>query len=302
MSDGAALARIVRAVCPDEIYNLAAQSHVPTSFAAPDYAGEVNALGALRLLEAVRAAGLEGVRVYQASTSELFGNPPHAPQDETTPFRPCSPYATAKLYAYWTAVTYREAYGLHVSNGILFNHESPLRSTAFVTRKVTNAVARIAHGLQDKLVLGDLDAQRDWGHARDYVAGMWAMLQQPKGDDYVLATGKAHSVRELVEHAFAAIDVSLDWQGSGLTAQGVDRRTGTVRVAVDPAYFVPSPVRALCGDASKARRVLGWSPRTDFASLVSDMMARDLERVSKEDGAVTPLYPADRNLALFSVS
>ncbi|MFY8157645.1 MAG: GDP-mannose 4,6-dehydratase, partial [Rhabdaerophilum sp.] len=256
MTDATNLIRIVQETQPDEIYNLAAQSHVQVSFETAEYTANADAIGTLRLLEAIRILKLEGkTRFYQASTSELYGKAQEVPQSEKTPFYPRSPYAAAKLYAYWITVNYREAYGIHASNGILFNHESPLRGETFVTRKITRAVASIHHGLQDVLYLGNLDAKRDWGHARDYVEGMWRILQQPQGDDYVLATGEAHTVREFVERAFAETGVTIVWEGLGVTEIGRDAKTGAVRVEIDPRYFRPTEVDLLLGDPSKARHV-----------------------------------------------
>lgn len=276
MTDATNLIRIVQETQPDEIYNLAAQSHVQVSFDTPEYTANADGLGTLRLLEAIRILGLlERVRFYQASTSELYGRAQAVPQTETTPFYPRSPYAAAKLYAYWAVVNYREAYGLHASNGILFNHESPVRGETFVTRKITMAAARIAAGVQDRLYLGNLDAQRDWGFAGDYVEGMWRMLQHPFGDDFVLATGEAHSVRDFCRRAFARLDIELDFGGEGVAETGADRATGEVRVAVDPRYFRPTEVDLLLGDAAKARTLLGWSARTRFAELVDLMVDAD---------------------------
>jgi GDPmannose 4,6-dehydratase len=266
---------------PDEIYNLAAQSHVKVSFETPEYTANADAVGTLRLLEAVRILGLEkSTRFYQASTSELYGKVRETPQRETTPFYPRSPYAVAKAYAYWIVVNYREAYGLHASNGILFNHESPLRGETFVTRKITRAVAAITLKHQQTLYLGNLDAKRDWGHARDYVEGMWRMLQQETPDDYVLATGETHSVREFVEKAFAVVDRQIVWRGSGPEEMGCDRRTGQVLVRVDPRYFRPTDVELLLGDPAKARRQLGWRHRTSFATLVEEMVTADLKTLT----------------------
>ncbi len=277
MTDSTNLIRLVQQVQPDEIYNLAAQSHVHVSFETPEYTANADALGALRMLEAIRILGLEGkTRYYQASTSELFGNAVQVPQSEDTPFAPRSPYAAAKLYAYWITVNYREAYGLHASNGILFNHESPLRGETFVTRKVTRAVAAIHRGEQDRLYLGNLDARRDWGHARDYIEGMWLIVQQDEPDDYVLATGESHSVREFVERAFAVAGYNIVWEGEGENEKGRDARTGGVLVEVDPRYFRPTEVNVLCGDASKARRKLGWTHRTSFDELVQEMTEAEL--------------------------
>src|SRR6266571_397132 len=263
LTDATNIIRIVQETQPDEIYNLAAQSHVQVSFETPEYTANADGLGTLRLLEAIRILGRENkIRFYQASTSELFGKVQEIPQKETTPFYPRSPYAAAKLYAHWITVNYREAYGMHASNGILFNHESPIRGETFVTRKITRAVASIKHGLQKRVYLGNLDAKRDWGHARDYVEGMWLMLQQEQPDDYVLATGESHSVREFVEKAFAHIDRTIVWRGRGLAEKGVDKSTGKVLVEVDPRYFRPTEVDALLGDASKAHAKLGWRHKT----------------------------------------
>jgi GDPmannose 4,6-dehydratase len=276
MTDATNLIRIVQDVQPDEIYNLAAQSHVQVSFETAEYTANADALGTLRLLEAIRILGLERrTRFYQASTSELYGQAQVAPQNETTPFRPRSPYAAAKLYAYWMVVNYREAYGLHASNGILFNHESPLRGETFVTRKITRAVAAIEAGRQERLSLGNLDARRDWGHARDYVEGMWRILQQASPDDYVLSTGETRSVREFATSAFGEIGASLIWEGAGVGEIGRDARDGAVRVVVDPRYFRPTEVDLLLGDASKARKVLGWRPTIPFEAMVREMVEAD---------------------------
>ncbi|MGH6719281.1 MAG: GDP-mannose 4,6-dehydratase [Alphaproteobacteria bacterium] len=277
MTDATNLVRLVAETRPTEIYNLAAQSHVQVSFETPEYTADVDALGTLRLLEAIRILGLgKEARFYQASTSELYGKAAEVPQTETTPFYPRSPYAAAKLYAYWITVNYREAYGLHASNGILFNHEGPTRRATFVTRKITSAVAAIAHGRQQTLYLGNLDSKRDWGHARDFVEGMWRMLQQDAPDDYVLATGETHSVREFVERAFACVGRTLRWQGQGAAEEGVDAADGRVLVRVDARYFRPTEVDILQGDASKARDRLGWRPTTTFDELVGEMVAADL--------------------------
>jgi len=276
LTDATNLIRLVQETKPDEIYNLAAQSHVQVSFETPEYTANADALGTLRLLEAIRILGMEKTtRFYQASTSELFGKVQETPQRETTPFYPRSPYAAAKLYAYWITVNYREAYGMHASNGILFNHESPIRGETFVTRKITQAVAAIAAGRQDCLYLGNLDAKRDWGHARDYVEGMWRMLQQDKPDDYVLATGETHSVREFVELAFAEVGRTLVWTGKGVEEEGADGATGKVLVRIDPRYFRPTEVEFLQGDASKAHKKLGWRHRTGFRDLVREMVRAD---------------------------
>jgi GDPmannose 4,6-dehydratase len=278
MTDATNLIRVVQETQPTEIYNLAAQSHVRVSFETAEYTANADALGTLRLLEAIRILRMEdSVRFYQASTSELYGGVEKAPQNETTPFHPRSPYATAKLYAYWTTVNYREAYGMHASNGILFNHEGPTRGETFVTRKITRAVAAIEYGHQGKLYLGNLDAQRDWGHARDYVEGMWLIVQQSKPDDYVLATGEAHSVREFVEKAFACTGRKIEWQGKGTLERGVETGTGRVLVEVDPRYFRPTEVDYLVGDPSKAQRQLGWRHRVSFDELVEQMVKEDLK-------------------------
>lgn len=277
LTDATNLIRIVQETQPDEIYNLAAQSHVQVSFETPEYTANSDALGTLRLLEAIRILGLERkTRFYQASTSELYGLVQEVPQRETTPFYPRSPYAAAKLYAYWITVNYREAYGIHASNGILFNHESPLRGETFVTRKITRGAAAIACGQQDVLYLGNLDARRDWGHAREYVEGMWLMLQQDQPDDYVLATGETTSVRQFVEWAFADVGIDLDWQGSGVNERGLCRQTGAVRVAIDPRYFRPTEVDLLIGDPAKARQKLGWHHAIDVRELAREMVAADL--------------------------
>ncbi len=283
MTDATNLIRIVQQVQPDEIYNLAAQSHVHVSFETPEYTANSDALGPLRLLEAIRLLGMvERTRFYQASTSELYGKVQAIPQTETTPFYPRSPYAAAKLYAYWIVVNYREAYGLHASNGILFNHESPIRGETFVTRKITRGVAAIHYGFQKRLYLGNLDAKRDWGHAREYVRGMWLMLQQEQPDDYVLATGKTHTVREFAEKAFAQIGVVLIWKGAGVDEKGIDEKTGETLVEVDPRYFRPTEVEILVGDASKALKHLGWKHECDIAELAKEMVQADLVAVKRE--------------------
>jgi GDPmannose 4,6-dehydratase len=283
MTDSTNLIRIVQQVQPDEIYNLAAQSHVQVSFETPEYTANADAVGTLRLLEAIRILGLERkTRFYQASTSELYGKVQETPQSETTPFYPRSPYAAAKLYAYWIVVNYREAYGLHASNGILFNHESPLRGETFVTRKITRAVAAIHHGFQSKLYLGNLDARRDWGHAKEYVRGMWLMVQQDQPDDYVLATGETTQVRDFVTHAFAQTGATIEWRGSGVDERGIDAATGEVRVEVDPRYFRPTEVDLLIGDASKAKSKLGWSHETKWRDLCAEMVAQDLIAMPRE--------------------
>ncbi len=282
MTDATNLIRLVQAIRPSEIYNLAAQSHVQVSFETPEYTANADALGTLRLLEALRILGMNNTRFYQASTSELYGKVQETPQSETTPFYPRSPYAAAKLYAYWIAVNYREAYGLHASNGILFNHESPVRGETFVTRKITRAVAYIEHGMQDCLYLGNLDAKRDWGHARDYAEGMWRIVQQPRPDDYVLATGETHSVREFVELAFAEAGRQIDWADKDVEETGKDRRTGQVLVRIDPAYFRPTEVDLLHGNPRKAQERLGWHHRTSFAGLVAEMVASDMRLAALE--------------------
>ena len=293
LTDATNLIRLVQEAQPDEVYNLGAQSHVQVSFETPEYTANTDALGTLRLLEAIRILGLaERVRFYQASTSELYGNIQEWPQNETTRFQPRSPYGAAKLYAYWVTVNYRESYGFHASNGILFNHESPIRGETFVTRKVTRAVAAIELGLQKSVHIGNLEARRDWGHARDYVEGMWRMLQQPTADDYVLATGESHSVRDLCELAFSHIGRRLEWRGEGVDEHGVDARTGDVVVEIDPRYFRPTEVDHLLGDASKAERVLGWRHRTTFAELVSEMVESDLYTVRKENEECISTDPA----------
>jgi GDPmannose 4,6-dehydratase len=276
LTDATNLMRLVHQTQPTEIYNLAAQSHVQVSFETPEYTANADALGTLRLLEALRILGMsERVRFYQASTSELYGEAQEVPQRETTPFRPRSPYGAAKLYAYWITVNYREAYRMHASNGILFNHESPVRGETFVTRKITRAVAAIESGLQHRLHLGNLDAQRDWGHARDYVEGMWLMLQQERPDDYVLATGEVHSVREFVEGAFAETGRRIVWSGKGVQERGIDAETGKILVEIDPVYFRPTEVEFLQGDASKARQKLGWQSRTTFGEIIREMVQAD---------------------------
>lgn len=285
MTDATNLIRLVQTIQPTEIYNLAAQSHVQVSFETPEYTANADALGALRLLEAVRILGMEKkTRFYQASTSELYGNSGTPTQNEETPFRPCSPYAAAKLYAYWTTVNYREAYGMHASNGILFNHEGPTRGETFVTRKITRAVARQAKGANEILYLGNLDAKRDWGHARDFVEGMWMIARRDEPGDYVLATGESRSVREFVAAAYGEIGRAVEWRGKGVDEEGFDKATDRVLVKVDPRYFRPTELSSLCGDAAKARKALGWKPRTTFAELVRDMVRADialLERPQK---------------------
>lgn len=284
MTDATSLIRIVQEVQPDEIYNLAAQSHVKVSFENPEYTANVDALGTLRLLEAIRILGLEKkTKFYQASTSELFsGKPEEIPQNEKTPLHPRSPYGVAKLYAYWITVIYREAYNIFACNGILFNHESPRRGETFVTRKITRAATRISLGLQDKLYLGNLNAKRDWGHSRDAVEAIWLILQQPEPDDYVIATGKQHSVREFCELAFKEVGIDLEWQGKGLNEKGIDKKTGRVIIEIDQKYFRPTEVESLLGDATKAREKLGWQPKISFEELVKEMVQSDLELAKKE--------------------
>lgn len=276
MTDSTNLIRLIQETQPSEIYNLAAQSHVQVSFETPEYTANTDALGTLRLLEAIRILKMENkVRFYQASTSELFGKVQEIPQRETTPFYPRSPYAAAKLYAYWITVNYREAYNIHASNGILFNHESPIRGETFVTRKISRAVAAIEQGLQKCLYLGNIDSKRDWGHARDYVEGMWRILQQDKPDDYVLATGEVHSVREFVELAFRQIDREIAWEGKGVDEKGLCTRTGDTLVAVDPIYYRPTEVDFLLGSPEKAKQKIGWTHKTSFEQLVAEMVEAD---------------------------
>src|SRR6202453_5087539 len=283
MTDSSSLIHIVEKVRPDEIYNLAAQSHVKVSFEEPEYTANSDALGVLRLLEAIRILGLERTtRFYQASSSELYGLVQETPQKETTPFYPRSPYGVAKLYGYWITVNYREAYGMFAANGILFNHESPIRGETFVTRKITRSVARIETGLENTLYLGNLEAKRDWGHARDYVEGMHKILQADAPDDFVLATGETRSVREFVEIAFDEIGRTIEWRGKGIEETGVERKTGKTVVRIDPVYFRPTEVDELIGDASKARQQLGWKPKTTFAELVKEMVASDLDIARRE--------------------
>jgi GDPmannose 4,6-dehydratase len=315
LTDATNLIRIIQQIKPDEIYNLAAQSHVKVSFDSPEYTANADALGVLRLLEAIRILGLERrTRFYQASTSELYGEVRATPQNEDTPFYPRSPYAVAKLYAYWITVNYREAYGIYACNGILFNHESPMRGETFVTRKITRAVARIALGMQDRLYLGNLDAKRDWGHARDFVRAQWLMLQQDEPDDYVIATGKQYSVKEFCQKAFNEVGICLEWRGGGKSQEGViasiepsailerhlsfcprkqSLQPGNVVVLVDPRYFRPTEVETLLGDASKARTRLGWEPEISFETMVQEMVYQDLEETVREaicqrNGFVTP--------------
>jgi GDPmannose 4,6-dehydratase len=283
MTDSSSLVHVIQTTRPDEIYNLAAQSHVAVSFEEPEYTANSDALGTLRILEAIRILGLrEHTRFYQASTSELYGLVRETPQSESTPFYPRSPYGVAKLYAYWITVNYREAYGMYACNGILFNHESPIRGETFVTRKITRALARIKLGLQDCLFLGNLDARRDWGHARDYVEAQWLMLQQPQPEDFVIATGEQHSVQEFVDVAARKLGIELSWSGEGVNRQAHDGQ-GRVVVAVDPRYFRPAEVQSLLGDASKAKAKLGWSARVKFRELVEEMVSEDLKSAQRDE-------------------
>jgi|TARA_B100001750_G_scaffold248322_1_gene278352 GDPmannose 4,6-dehydratase len=282
MTDSANIIRIIQETKPDEIYNLAAQSHVKVSFETPEYTANTDALGTLRILEAIRILGLEKkIKFYQASTSELFGDV-KPPQDELTPFKPKSPYGSAKLYAYWVTINYRESYGIHASNGILFNHESSLRGETFVTRKITRGIAAIKLGTQKKIYVGNLNARRDWGHAKDYVRGMWLMLQQNRPDDYILATGESHTVREFVELAFREVGCQIEWQGSGLKEKGINKKTKKIMIEVDSRYFRPNEVEHLCGDPTKARQKLGWRHKINFTQLVKEMVKSDLSKVKQE--------------------
>ena len=283
LTDSTNLIRIIQEVQPDEIYNLAAQSHVKVSFEKPEYTANTDALGTLRILEAIRILKMEEkCRFYQASTSELYGKVQEIPQNETTPFYPRSPYAAAKLYAYWITVNYREAYGIYACNGILFNHESPLRGETFVSRKISRALARIKTGLQEVIYMGNLDARRDWGHARDYVEMQWLMLQQDEPEDYVIASGEQYSVRDFIEAAAKRLDLSISWQGQGIDEKGINEETGRVMVAVDSKYFRPTEVQELLGDASKARQKLGWKPRIGFQELVAEMVDADLKEAHRD--------------------
>lgn len=283
LTDATNLIRIIQEVQPDEVYNLAAQSHVAVSFETPEYTANADALGTLRLLEAIRILGLENkTRFYQASTSEMFGRVQEVPQRESTPFYPRSPYAAAKVYGYWITVNYREAYNIYTCNGILFNHESPIRGETFVTRKITRGVARIKLGLQQRIYLGNLEAKRDWGHARDYVKAQWLMLQQPEPDDYVVATGRQCSVRDFVNAAFGEVGVTLEWSGVGLEQKGIDKKSGHVRVEVDPRYFRPTEVDTLIGDPSKAREKLGWQAEISLEEMVSEMVREDLKTAERD--------------------
>jgi len=291
LTDSTNLIRIIQEVQPDEIYNLAAQSHVWVSFETPEYTANADAVGSLRILEALRILKMEKkTRFYQASTSEMFGKVQEIPQKETTPFYPRSPYGVAKLYAHWITINYREAYGMYACSGILFNHESPMRGETFLTRKVTRAAARIKLGLDKKIYLGNLDAKRDWGHARDYVEGMWMMLQQETPDDFVLATGVMVSVREFVNMSFAEVGITLEWRGKGVEEKGVDKKTGAVLVEIDPAYFRPTEVEILIGDASKAREKLGWVPKITIDQLVKEMVRHDLAIAKKDQLLVREGY------------
>jgi len=292
MTDATNLIRVVQQVQPDEIYNLAAQSHVAVSFETAEYTANADALGPLRLLEAIRILGLQGkTRFYQASTSEMFGKVREVPQREATPFYPRSPYGAAKVYAYWICINYREAYGIYACNGILFNHESPVRGETFVTRKITRAAARIKLDLQDKLYIGNLGAKRDWGHARDYIEAQWLILQQDAPDDYVIATGQQASVREFADMAFKAVGIPLDWEGDGIDEKALDAKTGRVLVEVDPRYFRPTEVEDLLGDPTKARERLGWRPRRTLQQLVEEMVMHDLKEAELETLCLREGYP-----------
>lgn len=283
LTDSTNLIRIVQEVQPDEVYNLAAQSHVQVSFETPEYTANADALGTLRLLEAIRILNMsDRVRFYQASTSELFGKAQEIPQTETTPFYPRSPYGVAKLYAYWITVNYREAYGMYACNGILFNHESPLRGETFVTRKITRSAARISLGLHERLYLGNLNAKRDWGHAKDFIEAMWLILQQDEPDDFVIATGRTHTVREFCESTFRCVDIDLTWEGEGKEEKGYDGKTGNIIIEVDPRYFRPTEVDMLLGDATKARERLGWQPRYSLESMIQEMVESDLSSARDE--------------------
>jgi GDPmannose 4,6-dehydratase len=283
MTDATNLIRIIKDVNPEEIYNLAAQSHVQVSFETPEYTANSDALGTLRILEAVRLLGLENkTRIYQASTSEMFGKVQEVPQTETTPFYPRSPYGAAKVYAYWIAVNYREAYNMHCSNGILFNHESPVRGETFVTRKITRALARIKAGLQEELYIGNLNSLRDWGHAKDFVEAMWLILQQDEPDDYVIATGKQYSVRQFIEFGGAELEMDIQWEGSGVDEVGIDRNTGKQIVSVDPRYYRPTEVETLLGDPTKSKTKLGWEPKVTVEELVREMVAADYEDAKRD--------------------
>jgi GDPmannose 4,6-dehydratase len=283
LTDSSSLIRIIQEVQPDEIYNLAAQSHVAVSFEEPEYTANSDALGALRILEAIRILGLEKkTKYYQASTSELFGEVQETPQNEKTPFHPRSPYAVAKLYAYWITINYREAYGIYACNGILFNHESPIRGETFVTRKITRALVRIKLGLQDCVYLGNIDAKRDWGHAKDYVEMQWLMLQQKKPEDFTISTGEQHSVRDFIEIAAKEVDIEIKWKGEGIDEVGIDTKTDNIIVRIDKRYFRPTEVETLLGDSTKAKNKLNWQPKISFQALVEEMMMVDLEEAKKD--------------------
>ena len=283
LTDTTSLIRIIQEVQPDEIYNLGAQSHVKVSFESPEYTGQADALGTLRLLEAIRILGIKDkVKFYQASTSEMYGKVQEIPQKETTPFYPRSPYGAAKLYAHWITINYREAYNLFACSGILFNHESPLRGETFSTRKVTRAAARISLGLQERLYLGNMDALRDWGHAKDYVRAMWLMLQQDTPDDFVIATGKQYSIRQLCELAFEKVGFDIVWKGSGVDEQGIDKKTGRILISIDPMYFRPTEVDTLLGDPTKAKSILGWEPEITFQEMITEMIQTDLEQAKRD--------------------
>ncbi len=277
LNDSSSLHRIIRDISPDEVYNLGAQSHVRISFDIPEFTGEATGISATRLLEAIRHDNLK-TRFYQASSSEMFGKVTEIPQKETTPFHPRSPYGAAKVYAYWMTVNYRESYGMHASNGILFNHESPRRGENFVSKKITSGLVKIIAGKMERLYLGNLDAKRDWGHAKDYVEGMWLMLQQDKSDDYILATNETHTVREFVEEACALLGINLRWEGEGLNEKGIDTKTGKVIIEIDPQYFRPAEVDLLLGDYSKAKQILGWEPKVKFKELVKTMLDADMKK------------------------
>lgn len=284
LTDSTSIIRVIQQVRPDEIYNFAAQSHVAVSFESPEYTANADAIGALRILEAIRILGVEkNTKFYQASTSEMFGKVQEVPQTEKTPFYPRSPYAAAKAYAFWISVNYREAYGIFASNGILFNHESPIRGETFVTRKITRAAARIKLGLQEKLYLGNLDAKRDWGHARDYIDAQWRILQYEKPEDFVIATGKQYSVRQFVEKAFAEVDISIKWSGDGINEVGLDCSNDKEMISIDPRYFRPTEVDTLIGDSSKAKRLLNWESKTTFQEMIAEMVSEDIREAEKDE-------------------
>ncbi|MGE0207096.1 MAG: GDP-mannose 4,6-dehydratase [Candidatus Babeliales bacterium] len=301
MTDSTNLIRLIQEIKPDEIYNLAAQSHVKVSFEVPEYTANADGIGTLRLLEALRVTGFDKTtKFYQASTSEMYGNVQEIPQKETTPFYPRSPYGVAKLYAYWITVNYREAYGMFAANGILFNHESPLRGETFVTRKITRAVAAISLGKKDPIYLGNLDAKRDWGYAKEYVEAMWLILQYEKPEDWVVATGQTHTVREFVELAFERVGITVEWRGIGAEEKGYNKKTGELLIAVDPRYFRPTEVEILLGDPSKAKKLLGWEPKTTFKDLVCLMMDADLEQIAwelKSEATGSNIYIAAQKLS-----